>query len=141
MKKTCYKHGTDGKCLWHFNKKILRDNLGNLWVVGRIILKRTLNVYNLKLCIELFWHCLFRASWLKYSFITPNEAHLTHKNIVLHCCYMFRRIFKSKCKNLLKFNRLQDNSNLTTAFMQLVSKYKFFNLWLMNNERESFSVN
>jgi hypothetical protein len=59
------------------------------------------------------------------------NAHLTHKNIVLYCCNMFRR----RVRNLQ--GALQQNLKLTkiyykgnsyfTAFMQLVSPRGFLN--------------
>ena len=49
-------------------------------------------------------------------------------------------MFTFKCKISLKYSRLQNISNFIAAVMQLVSRYKFSNLWLMNNNCENFCV-
>jgi hypothetical protein len=60
------------------------------------------------------WHCLFHASPLHYSCMTPRNSSLIYKNTLLYRSYMLRRhlylIHYTKIHNLIKYNRLQNYS-------------------------------
>jgi hypothetical protein len=83
---------------------------------------------------ETFWRCFFCASWPHNSFITPTNAHLIRKNIILYCSYIFshhlHHLLGAVHQNFklyvnINYNRLQCNWCYVAVFMQLVSTYRF----------------
>ena len=86
----------------------------------------------------------------KYSLMTPSNAYLTHKNIVIYCCYMFwchlHFLWWPSCQNLkVTTTEYKSNSHYITAYVPHTSNYKetcLFTLaaWILWNNANYFCI-